>query len=116
MPRYFFHLRNDNGEAEDETGQELPDLEAARRRALKAAGEIIAEELAQGRDRVRIAIDIEDEGGRRMLTLPLRSFRSRRKATADPRRSVLPAEARPEPVDAAGIITWIKRRVIVRLA
>ena len=40
MPRYFFHV--DNGEfIPDETGTELPDLYAARREAVRSAGEMI---------------------------------------------------------------------------
>ena len=42
MPRYFFHV--DNGEfIPDETGTDLPDLQAARREAVRAAGEMIDE-------------------------------------------------------------------------
>ncbi|RLP26346.1 hypothetical protein [Mesorhizobium sp. YM1C-6-2] len=42
MPRYFFHV--DNGEfIPDETGADLPDLQAARREAVRAAGEMIDE-------------------------------------------------------------------------
>ena len=40
MPRYFFPV--DNGEfIPDETGTELPDLYAARREAVRSAGEMI---------------------------------------------------------------------------
>jgi hypothetical protein len=40
MPHYFFHV--DNGEfVPDESGTELPDLDAARREAVRAAGEMI---------------------------------------------------------------------------
>jgi len=42
MPRYFFHI--DNGEfVPDPTGTELPDLDAARLEAVRAAGEMIIE-------------------------------------------------------------------------
>ena len=71
MPLYFFHLLNGEGYTADETGQELPDLEAARRQALKAIGELIAEELAAGAENVRITLFIDDAGGERLLTLPI---------------------------------------------
>ena len=40
MPRYFFHV--DNGEfVPDPSGTELPDINAARVEAVRAAGEMI---------------------------------------------------------------------------
>ncbi|WP_141245109.1 hypothetical protein [Mesorhizobium sp. WSM3860] len=40
MPRYFFHV--DNGEfIPDQAGIDLPDLNAARREAVRAAGQMI---------------------------------------------------------------------------
>ena len=70
MPRYFISLFN--GEAViDQEGRELPDLESARRLALKAAGENIADEMSQGREKVRITMTIEDERRERLLEIPV---------------------------------------------
>jgi hypothetical protein len=71
MPRYFISLCNGETDIVDEEGRELPDLETARRDALKAAGEIVAEELAQGREKIRIVLIIEDEARERLLELPI---------------------------------------------
>ncbi|HEY5721984.1 MAG TPA: hypothetical protein VIT45_06650 [Allosphingosinicella sp.] len=74
MPLYYIHLRNGEQDVIDEEGHELPDLESARRRALKAAGEIIADEMAQGRESIRIVLIVESEDGERLLELPIAVF------------------------------------------
>jgi hypothetical protein len=71
MPLFFIHLRNEDQDVIDREGHELPDLETARRQALSAAGEIIADEMARGRDRIRIALTVENEAGERLLELPI---------------------------------------------
>jgi len=38
MPRFYFHVCNGNGFTEDEEGQELADVEAARARAVAYCG------------------------------------------------------------------------------
>jgi hypothetical protein len=70
MPRYFISLVNGE-EVVDDEGRELPDLEAARRSALKAAGEIVADEMAQGREKIRLTLIIESEARERLLDLPV---------------------------------------------
>ena len=70
MPRYFISLVNGE-EVVDNEGRELPDLEAARRSALKAAGEIVADEMAQGREKIRLTLIIESEARERLLDLPV---------------------------------------------
>jgi len=40
MSRYYFHIEDDRTEI-DHIGVELPDLEAARQEAVRAAGEIL---------------------------------------------------------------------------
>ena len=70
MPRFFISLVNGE-EVVDEEGREFADLAAARRGALKAAGEIVADEMAQGRESVRLTMIIEDEGRKRLLELPV---------------------------------------------
>jgi hypothetical protein len=71
VPLYFFHLDNGDGYVADELGQDLPDLQTARLHALKAAGQMIAEELAEGRERLHLTIFIEDAAGDRLMSLPL---------------------------------------------
>jgi hypothetical protein len=66
MPRYFFNIRDGYDVDEDDEGIELPDLEAARAEAL-ATVEELREELA---DAGNIELEIVDETGRRLLTVP----------------------------------------------
>ena len=69
MPRYFFHLYNDVV-AEDEEGQELPDLTAAREYAMRNIRDLMTEEVTTGRLILRHRIEIADEHGKRVLTVP----------------------------------------------
>jgi hypothetical protein len=43
LPRYFFHIRDDDNLIRDEEGTELPDLSAARKEAALSAREILVE-------------------------------------------------------------------------
>jgi hypothetical protein len=47
MPRYFFHVEDDRTEI-DKVGMELPDLQAAREEAVRAAGEILRNGAGKG--------------------------------------------------------------------
>jgi hypothetical protein len=67
MPRYFFNIREGFDVDEDEEGVELPDLEAARTEAF-ATVEELRHEL--GADAQGIELEITDESGRRLLTVP----------------------------------------------
>jgi hypothetical protein len=69
MPRYYFHLYNDVV-AEDEEGQDLPDLAAAREYALRNIRDLMTEEVMKGRLILRHRIEIADEQGKRVLTVP----------------------------------------------
>lgn len=75
MPLFFFNIRDGYELDEDEEGIELPDLEAARAEALA-----IVEELRdQLSDAANIELEIADESGQRLLTVPFfRSGRGRR--------------------------------------
>ena len=66
MPRYYFNIRDGYDLDEDEEGIELPDIEAARAEAL-ATVEELREELADAGD---IELEITDEEGNRLLTVP----------------------------------------------
>lgn len=63
VPRFFFHVRDD-ADAPDDEGAELPDLEAAREKALHEARSLMCETLLQdGRITLSHRIDIEDRRG-----------------------------------------------------
>jgi hypothetical protein len=49
VPRYFFHICDDEGMSRDEEGTELPDLEAARNEARASARDLIANYLKTGK-------------------------------------------------------------------
>jgi hypothetical protein len=66
MPRFFFNIRDGQEVDEDDEGVELPDVEAARAEAL-ATVEELRDELRDARD---IELEITDEAGRRLLTVP----------------------------------------------
>lgn len=69
MPRYHFNLHNGLGSVPDEQGRELPDLEAARDEALKAARSIIADEVLQGRLDLSGRLEVTDSVGVLLVTL-----------------------------------------------
>jgi hypothetical protein len=60
MPRYYFHVRNDEDVRDDE-GQELPDLHAARQCALEGARDLICGNVKQGRLNLDHCIIVTDE-------------------------------------------------------
>ena len=74
MPRYYFNLRHRPGPAGlavDPEGEELPDLNAARERALDAARDLIARTRTHViRDWFVCSFEIEDEDAERVLTVP----------------------------------------------
>jgi hypothetical protein len=74
MPRYYFNLRHRPGLAGlavDPEGEELPDLNVARERALEAARDHIARTRTDTvRDWFVCSFEIEDENTRRVLTVP----------------------------------------------
>jgi hypothetical protein len=60
MPWFYFHVCNGNGFVEDEEGQELPDLDAARATAVRAARDIMAADVQRGALDLSSFIEIED--------------------------------------------------------
>ena len=76
MPLFFFNIRDGYEVDEDEEGVELPDLEAARAEAL-ATVEELRDQLT---DAANIELEIMDDTGRRLLTVPFaRGPRGRRR-------------------------------------
>ena len=63
MPRYFFHVREGSTLNRDAEGQELPDVEAARKEASSASREILGEKLLHGGSLDSRTIEIADETG-----------------------------------------------------
>ena len=74
MPRFYFSVRHREGPsglAIDEEGDELADVEAARKHALSVARKMIANDrLTMIRDWMVCAFEVTDEAGNRVLTVP----------------------------------------------
>ncbi|KEQ07421.1 DUF6894 family protein [Pseudorhizobium pelagicum] len=70
MPRYFFHHVWKAGQVRDLEGSELPDLEHARTEAIMDARSLMSDAIRQGRDISSRSIQISDEGGTVLLTVP----------------------------------------------
>jgi uncharacterized protein DUF6894 len=62
MPRFFFHLK-DGATLCDEEGMSFATVDEARREALRAAREIMADEVKRGSLTLVDRIEIADEGG-----------------------------------------------------
>jgi hypothetical protein len=69
VPRFFFHVFED-GLLLDDEGLELADVEAARGAALAGARGMMCDELKGGRLTLRHRVDVEDENGAPVLSLP----------------------------------------------
>lgn len=59
--RYFFDIRDDFYSADDDTGEELPSINAARREAVVIATSVASDLFAEPGSEVRIVV--RDEGG-----------------------------------------------------
>lgn len=83
--RYFFHVHNGVGIAEDGQGQELPDLARARQEAIKGIRSIMSDEVLKGRIDLRGWIEIVDATAAVVLTVPFEeAFETRRGDRAPP--------------------------------
>ena len=71
MPRFFFHVFNDDTTI-DEEGAELIDLDAARERALNGARDLVCESVAKGHLNLDHRIEVTDEQNARLLTVTFR--------------------------------------------
>jgi hypothetical protein len=69
MTRFFFHVRDKDDISRDTEGQELPDLEAARREALSTQREILGERLLHGGSLDDHQIEIANERGEVLAVL-----------------------------------------------
>jgi hypothetical protein len=69
MPWFYFNTCNGTGFVEDEEGQELVDLAAARVTALAAARDIMAADIRAGELDLASFIEVEDEDHQWLFTL-----------------------------------------------
>ena len=84
MPRYYFDIQND-GTAADDTGVELPDIDAARSEAAKALLEY-SREPSLREFPWTIGVDVSDEKHKLLfqVTLTLALAKKKAKATVQP--------------------------------
>ncbi len=71
MGRFYFHVRAGDELTLDEEGVDLPDFSAARREAILAARELLAEAIESAKSEVPEAFVIADEDGRTLDTIAL---------------------------------------------
>ncbi|MEY4707018.1 MAG: hypothetical protein RJB58_741 [Pseudomonadota bacterium] len=64
MPHYYFYVREGADLSRDEEGQDLPNVEAARREAISTSREMLGEKLLHGGSLNHRTIEIADETGR----------------------------------------------------
>jgi hypothetical protein len=69
VPRFFFHIYDD-AVFIDEDGLDLADAEAARLTALAGARSLMCDQLKAGRLSLHHRIEVEDEKGDAVLSLP----------------------------------------------
>jgi hypothetical protein len=72
MPRYFFHTVAGDGRREDFEGSDLPDLEKARREAIKDARAMMSDAVLAGRDISSRRIEVCNELGEILLKVQFR--------------------------------------------
>ncbi len=70
MARFYLHINNGGGYAEDPEGQELADLDAARTAAIEGVRSLLSEEARQGQLDLSGKIEIADGDGNILLIVP----------------------------------------------
>lgn len=70
MARYFFNVRNGFGFIEDEEGAEFPSVAEAAANAVRGARSLLSAEVTAGQLDLRGRIEVADEGGQPILTVP----------------------------------------------
>lgn len=71
MARYFFHLRDHTDQVLDPEGLEFASVDAYQAAALHFARDTLSHEMKDGVLDLRFRIDVEDERGALMHSLPL---------------------------------------------
>ena len=69
MSRFFTHILNDTSFTLDEEGREFPDLAAASLDARRTLGDIISEELVEGKAAINLTAMIDDADKVRVCNL-----------------------------------------------
>lgn len=64
MPRFFFHVEDDDVRVKDEIGRALPDEEAAWYQAVRSGRDLVRVDALIGSCSGRHWVHIEDESGR----------------------------------------------------
>jgi hypothetical protein len=70
MARYFLHIHNSHGSAEDDEGIEAKSLSEAREKAVAGIRSLIGAEAINGEINFKGRIDIKDEAGKLLLAVP----------------------------------------------
>jgi hypothetical protein len=70
VPRYYFHIHNSHGAAEDDEGIEAKSLSEAREHAVAGIRSLISAEALNGQINLKGRIDISDESGKVALSVP----------------------------------------------
>jgi hypothetical protein len=73
MARYFFHLRDgDRLLPDDEDGEEFPNLDAVRHYVIESARQLLSQAVLSGTaSSLHQQIEVVDEAGRTVLTMPV---------------------------------------------
>lgn len=72
MARYFMHLRDGTEQILDPEGLEFLTIEAVRKAVLVSARDLMTGDIREGVIDLRFRIDVEDEGGDIVYTLPFK--------------------------------------------
>jgi hypothetical protein len=70
MPRYFLHIHNSHGAAEDDEGVEANSLSEARELAVAGIRSLLAAEAANGEMNFKGRIEISDAARKVLLSVP----------------------------------------------
>jgi hypothetical protein len=71
MPTFYFHVCDGHRFDEAEEGHELPDVEAARREAIKSLRDLIAGDVCRGEANLGMFVEVEDATGQFLFTVSL---------------------------------------------
>jgi hypothetical protein len=70
MARFFLHIHNSHGAAEDDEGMEATSLSEARERAVTGIRSLLSAEAINGEMNFKGRIDISNEKGELLLSVP----------------------------------------------